>query len=543
MALANILSRYLQRATAQSLPRGLSHGKRIRTFPLTDEQLDFINIKGNALYEAREAVRKEGIIPAKQKAKERKEVLRRVREDGVIGENELTDPKHYDIILQAKTLEKTGGGKTPAAKAKKIREEEGTKLTTKEKIDNFIERHKQEGAAIVLSLLTPPNFGQSTKAGLFGPNVDRQTRQAVGKAIGKTAAITAASLTPPMFTAGYILRGLSENKTPENFPEMIGATESAQFNIDMDYGAVSDQPTKAQKDKEKERFRKEYEYVKQFGKTIDGEELIEYGPSKVLSFNFTNDQGVTYPVAISDKTGIIDPTTGELMTLQPRVPKQEGGVQKGDLNKDGRLSSYEETRQNAIEKSMSKRQTAQEGGEMAMPPELMQTDVPVDTYPNATPEEIAAADQRPDAEMEENYMEFIIDESLNVEEQQYLMNTLEGDPQLSMIFDKVVETASEFSGAGEVQGPGNGLSDSIPARLSDGEFVMTKKATDQIGADNLQKIMDDAERAYDGGMMRQQRQLGGLMADEKANTTTTGGLDQDLMKAMSLKANKAPSLS
>ena len=180
---------------------------------------------------------------------------------------------------------------------------------------------------------------------------------------------------------------------------------------------------------------------------------------------------------------------------------------------------------------------------MAMPPELMQTDVPVDTYPNATPEEIAAADQRPDAEMEENYMEFIIDESLNVEEQQYLMNTLEGDPQLSMIFDKVVETASEFSGAGEVSGPGNGLSDSIPARLSDGEFVMTKKATDQIGADNLQQMMDDAERAYDGGMMRQQRQLGGLMADEKANTTMTGGVDKELMALMATKANKAPSLS
>ena len=161
----------------------------------------------------------------------------------------------------------------------------------------------------------------------------------------------------------------------------------------------------------------------------------------------------------------------------------------------------------------------------------------------ATPEEIAAADQRPDAEMEDNYMEFVLNESLNEEEQDYLMNALETDPQLSMIFDKVVETASEFSGAGEVSGPGNGLSDSIPARLSDGEFVMTKKATDQIGAEKLQQIMDDAERAYDGGMMRQQRQLGGLMADEKANTTMTGGLNQDLMKAMSLKANKAPSLS
>ena len=194
----------------------------------------------------------------------------------------------------------------------------------------------------------------------------------------------------------------------------------------------------------------------------------------------------------------------------------------------------------------------QEGGEMVMPPELTAEapieeapieEAPVDTYPNATPEEIEAADQRPDAEMEDNYMEFVLSESLNDEEQDYLMNALEGDPQLSMIFDKVVDTASEFSGAGEVQGPGDGLSDSIPARLSDGEFVMTKKATDQIGADNLQTMMDDAERAFDGGMMRQQRQLGGFIADENANTTMTGGVDKELMKLMATKANKAPSLS
>jgi hypothetical protein len=42
--------------------------------------------------------------------------------------------------------------------------------------------------------------------------------------------------------------------------------------------------------------------------------------------------------------------------------------------------------------------------------------------------------------------------------------------------------------------------------LSDGEFVMTKKATDQIGADNLQVMMDDAERAYDGGLMKQDKE-------------------------------------
>ena len=93
------------------------------------------------------------------------------------------------------------------------------------------------------------------------------------------------------------------------------------------------------------------------------------------------------------------------------------------------------------------------------------------------------------------------------------MNTLEDDPQLSVIFDKVVGTASEFTGSGEVTGPGTGVSDSIPARLSDGEFVMTKKATDQIGADNLQVMMDEAERAYDGGLMRkdEEEELAGNM--------------------------------
>ena len=202
---------------------------------------------------------------------------------------------------------------------------------------------------------------------------------------------------------------------------------------------------------------------------------------------------------------------------------------------------------------LRKRNKKQEGGEMAMPPELatdlppeVLEDSPQDTYPNATPEEIKAANQKPDAAMEEDYIEFVVSESLNKEEQTYLMNALEADPQLSMIFDKVVETASEFSGAGEVKGPGTGLSDSIPARLSDGEFVMTKKATDQIGADNLQRMMDDAERAFDGGMMREKRQSGGAITaqdDDEMELMAGTQVGDEIKKLMSLKANKAPSLS
>ncbi len=176
-----------------------------------------------------------------------------------------------------------------------------------------------------------------------------------------------------------------------------------------------------------------------------------------------------------------------------------------------------------------------------------QQDMPVDTYPNIPPEEMAAveASQLPDEEMETNYLDFVIDESLNDEEQMYLMNALESDPRLSQIFDKVLDTASEFSGAGEVDGPGTGVSDSIPARLSDGEFVITKKATDAIGADNLQRMMDDAERAYDGGYQLKPMAFGGVVEDddelEDSKKDYLSKTDEEIRKVM-IGANKMPSV-
>ena len=129
--------------------------------------------------------------------------------------------------------------------------------------------------------------------------------------------------------------------------------------------------------------------------------------------------------------------------------------------------------------------------------------MPVDTYDNISPEEEMqqAEDMLPDDEMEEEYVDYVAEEVLEPEEQEYLFKVLDEDPRLEGILDKVILNATEFAGSGEVEGPGTGISDSIPARLSDGEFVITRKATDQIGADNLQTMMDDAERAYDGGLM------------------------------------------
>jgi len=103
----------------------------------------------------------------------------------------------------------------------------------------------------------------------------------------------------------------------------------------------------------------------------------------------------------------------------------------------------------------------------------------------------------PDDEMEDEYLDFILDEALDNEEEDYLMSQLQDNDRLSEIFDKVIDVAQEFAGSGPVEGPGSGVSDSIPARLSDGEFVFTAKAVEEIGADNLMAMMKDAEMKAD----------------------------------------------
>ena len=112
-----------------------------------------------------------------------------------------------------------------------------------------------------------------------------------------------------------------------------------------------------------------------------------------------------------------------------------------------------------------------------------------------------------DEDMEDGYTRFIMEEALTEDEEDMLMSKLEQDEELAMLFDKVIDVAQEFAGAGPVEGPGSGVSDSIPARLSDGEFVFTAKAVEEIGADNLMAMMKDAEAKADE---RQPLQEGGI---------------------------------
>jgi hypothetical protein len=117
-----------------------------------------------------------------------------------------------------------------------------------------------------------------------------------------------------------------------------------------------------------------------------------------------------------------------------------------------------------------------------------------------------------DSDMEENYTRFIMDEALSEEEEDMLVSKLEQDKELQMLFDKVIDVAQEFAGNGPVEGPGTGVSDDIPARLSDGEFVFTAKAVEEIGEDTLMSMMKDAEVAADE---RQGLFLGGTPDEEE----------------------------
>ena len=61
--------------------------------------------------------------------------------------------------------------------------------------------------------------------------------------------------------------------------------------------------------------------------------------------------------------------------------------------------------------------------------------------------------------------------------------------------------AETLADGGEVEGPGTGTSDSVPAMLSDGEFVLTAKAVRgagggdrDVGAARLYDMMSELER-------------------------------------------------
>ena len=96
--------------------------------------------------------------------------------------------------------------------------------------------------------------------------------------------------------------------------------------------------------------------------------------------------------------------------------------------------------------------------------------------------------------------------SLTLEDEEVLEEAISMHPELLNIIPKMIVATDEFTGDGEVEGPGTGTSDSIPARLSDGEFVFTAKSVKHLGVDKLRKMMSKAENDYDKDMNVQDEQ-------------------------------------
>jgi hypothetical protein len=214
--------------------------------------------------------------------------------------------------------------------------------------------------------------------------------------------------------------------------------------------------------------------------------------------------------------------------------KLTGSQAKLDANKDGELTAKDF-------EALRERTQKQMGGMMeseALPTqeEQMQSMMSDKTESEKMQEELEPLPEEPkeemdmdsDDEMEDKYLDFVINQALSEEEEEMLMNELENNPNLSLLFDKVMDVAQEFSGSGPVEGPGSEVSDSIPARLSDGEFVITAKATEEIGADTLMSMMKKAEAKADE---RQTAANGGMIEEETGLTpmpVETPAVKQDI---------------
>ncbi len=100
---------------------------------------------------------------------------------------------------------------------------------------------------------------------------------------------------------------------------------------------------------------------------------------------------------------------------------------------------------------------------------------------------------------------------LSPEDQEILFQAMSDYPELEGILNTISANDSSasfdtevFDEEGSVEGPGTGISDSIPANLSDGEFVFTAKSVKQLGVDKLRKMMAKAETEYDEADNKQQ---------------------------------------
>ena len=240
-----------------------------------------------------------------------------------------------------------------------------------------------------------------------------------------------------------------------------------------------------------------------------------------------------YNKIIMNKANVKKAATGGLMGGDPRLGRVEDvGYQ---AYSKGGLTDYELVQLKNMGYDVNKFGVKHYGGESVLKDVLkvnkyaeggeVEGDMKI---PELAPEaetslEMQMEEAMPKGEEGEMDIKAEVDTSvLDSEEEQLLEEVIEMHPGIMDVIVKL--TAKEFTGEGEVDGPGTGTSDSIPAMLSDGEFVFTAKAVKQIGVDKLRKQMKAAEQEYDNSMAVQDSQMesgqpmmakGGLLSADK----------------------------
>jgi hypothetical protein len=214
-----------------------------------------------------------------------------------------------------------------------------------------------------------------------------------------------------------------------------------------------------------------------------------------------------------DESGVLDKKGKEkLKKLEQKKNKSAlgGYMDNFQISQEEPLAKFSIGGQAALKEKYDRRKDykAYAEGDLVMDEEIVEEPLmaPVGMEEGPMPlieDEIAADDVAMEEDIAMEDAESILDTSMLSEDEEAVVDAaIEMYPELEAILPKMV--ATEFTEDGEVEGPGTGTSDSIPALLSDGEFVFTAKAVKNIGIDKLRKMMTQAEEAYDAGMVEQE---------------------------------------
>ena len=286
-------------------------------------------------------------------------------------------------------------------------------------------------------------------------------------------------------------------------------------------------------DKSRARYKKG-DVVEEDKKSYD-QALATYN---LMKKNGATDDAIVANIGVSmmnrikmNKQNVTKAATGGLMGGDPRLGKIEdigyqayskGGltdyelVQLKNMGYDVNKFGVEYYGGSNVLKDVLKVNKYAEGGEIKIP----ELEPEAETTMEMQMEEAMT----PSGEEEMDIKAEVDTSVLDSDEEQLLEEVIEMHPGIMDVIVKL--TAKEFTGEGEVDGPGTGTSDSIPAMLSDGEFVFTAKAVKQIGVDRLRKQMKAAEQEYDNSMAVQDSQMesgqpmmakGGLLSTNKYN--------------------------